>query len=150
MDGREGLRGLGQRPTRSREGGQSENSEALCSYARHWETHSNTFTHSHTDTVVHTSACFCPPPHRLALASRKGSPVSSPVCWVSHADRPDSSSVHLTSDTQPQLFSSPAGALKWILGAVGRPVATDPTPAKEQQRWTAEPRAAESSKPPLR
>ena len=46
------------------------------------DTHSNTFTHSHTDTVVHTSACFCPLPHRLALASRRAAP--SPVqSWVS-------------------------------------------------------------------
>lgn len=73
---------MGQRLTRSREGGHSENSRALCSYTRHWETHSNTFTHSHTDTDVHTSACFCPLPHRLALASRRAAP--SPVqSWVS-------------------------------------------------------------------
>lgn len=76
------------------------NSRALCSYTRHWETHSNTFTHSHTDTVVHTSACFCPLPHRLALASRRAapSPVPSPVLGV-EADRP---SPQLT----PQLHSS--------------------------------------------
>lgn len=64
------------------QGGRAQqNSRALCLYTRHWETHSNTFTHSHTDTV-HTSACFCPLPHRLALASRRAAP--SPVqSWVS-------------------------------------------------------------------
>lgn len=64
-------------------GGRAQpNSRALCPNTRHWETHSDTFTHSHTDTVVHTSACFCPLPHRLALASRRAAP--SPVqCWVS-------------------------------------------------------------------
>lgn len=74
--------GLGQRLTKSREGRAEPNSRALCLYTRHWETHSNTFTHSHTYMVVHTSACFCPLPHRLALASPRAAP--SPVqCWVS-------------------------------------------------------------------
>lgn len=58
------------------------NSRALCWYTRHWESHSNTLIHSHPDTAAHTSACFCPLPHRLALASRRAAP--SPVQpWVS-------------------------------------------------------------------
>lgn len=63
-------------------GGRAQpNSGALCSYTRHWESHSNTFTHSHNNTAVHTSACFCPLPHRIALASGRAAP--SPVqSWV--------------------------------------------------------------------
>lgn len=64
------------------QGGRAQqNSRALCSYTRHWETHSDTFTHSHTDTAVHTGACFCPLPHRLALASRRAAPSPVPS-WV--------------------------------------------------------------------
>lgn len=57
-------------------GGRAQgDSRALCSYARHWETHSNTFTHGHT------GACFCPLPHRPLLASWRAasSPVQSTV-----------------------------------------------------------------------
>lgn len=58
------------------------NSGALCPYTRHWETHSNTFMYSHIVTqsrmLLPTAHC----PHRLTLASRKGSPISSPVLSV--------------------------------------------------------------------
>lgn len=81
------------------QGRAQQDSEALCSYTRHWETHSNTFTHSHTDAAVHTSACFCPLPHRLALASRRAAP--SPVqSWVSKLLELLTTSVHLTSERE--------------------------------------------------
>lgn len=65
------------------QGGRAQqNSRALCSYTRHWETHSNTFTFTHSHIVVHTSACFCPLPHRLALASPRAAP-SPAQSWVS-------------------------------------------------------------------
>ncbi|CAJ1075200.1 hypothetical protein PFLUV_G00177710 [Xyrichtys novacula] len=80
-----------------------QDSGALCSYTRHWETHSNTFTHSHTDAAVHTSACFCPLPHRLALASWRAAP--SPVqSWVSKLLDPLSASDQLTSEIDPPLL----------------------------------------------
>lgn len=94
-----------------------QDSEALCSYTRHWETHSNTFTHSHTDAAVHTSACFCPLPHRLALASRRAAP--SPVqSWVLKLLNHLPTSVHLTSKIEPPLLW-PALILRAIINNSG-------------------------------
>lgn len=70
-----------------------ENSVSLYLNTRHWETHTHTHkntgdTHCHTrlhkHTDRHTSVCFYPLPHRLALAGiSEGSPLSSPVLsWV--------------------------------------------------------------------
>lgn len=85
--------------------GTAKNSRALCSYTRHWETHSNTFTHSHTDTVVHTSACLLPTAAQTCAGISEGSPISSPVLGV-EADPPSSTSAHLTSEIEPPLLSS--------------------------------------------
>lgn len=76
--------GFGQRLTRAGEGGHVEDSRALCLYTRHWQTHSNTFIHSHTLTrpCTHTGACFCPPPHQTCAGISEGSPIFSPVLGV--------------------------------------------------------------------
>lgn len=119
--GRMDVRGCraGTEVDKEQRGRAQQDSEALCSHTRHWETHSNTFTHSHTDAAVHTSACFCPLPHRLALASRRAAP--SPVqSWVLKLLDPLATSVHLTSEREPPLLW-PALILRAIIHSSGRP-----------------------------
>lgn len=78
-DGCEGLAGPGTEVDEKQRGRVQKDSGALCSYTRHWETHSNTFTHSHTDAAVHRSACLCPLPHRPHAGISEGSLISNPV-----------------------------------------------------------------------
>lgn len=81
-DGCEGLAGPGTEVDEKQRGRAQKDSGALCSYTRHWETHSNTFTHSHTDAAVHRSACLCPLPHRPHAGISEGSLISNPVLGV--------------------------------------------------------------------
>lgn len=85
-----------------------ENSESLCWYTRHWETHWETLTHSRTDTIAHISACFCPPLHRAELTARRPALLKLTAQVTSAIAEPlhRSESVGLTSVTDLRALGS--------------------------------------------
>lgn len=64
-------------------GGAKQNSRPLCSNTRHWETHSDTFTYSHTGTVYRAHRHMLLPTTTQTFSSiSQDRPISSPVLGV--------------------------------------------------------------------
>lgn len=122
-----------------------ENSVSLYLNTRHWETHTHTHkntgdTHCHTrlhkHTDRHTSVCFYPLPHRLALAGiSEGSPLSSPVLsWVLKLALHPSAEANLTS----QVLVRTCG-LSWTFKASVSASPSTSQPATYIHLWPIQP-----------